>query len=98
MNSNTKREQQAEDPEGTFRIESGELLVWRPSRAMTSRIPVVTIGAFRNGVPCINFRLHRLKDAGVLAPMHDGIALSFDELATVNERLAKIAEALSDAA
>lgn len=85
-------------PAESYRIESGELLVWRPSRSMTSRIPAVTIGAFRSGVPCINFRLHSLKEPGVLVPTGDGIAVSFEEFGTLTERLKQIAGALSDAA
>jgi hypothetical protein len=99
MNENkNQKEQDPDSPYEAYRIASGQILVWRPARPITDRIPCVTIGSFKSGLPCINFRLHKLVAPGVLEAMHDGIALTFNEFDVVFERLRRIAEGTPDAA
>lgn len=94
MDDNNKEQHENEE----YRIQSGEMLVWRPNRPMTRRIPCVTVGAFRDGRPAVNFRLYSMKEPGLLVATGDGLAVSFAELATINERLKVIAGVLRDAA
>lgn len=82
------------EPPPEFTIESGEVLLWKPAKHGDRDVPCVSIGAFRSGLPAINFRKHLVKSPGRLRPTSDGIAISFAEFDRIVERVRLVALAM----
>lgn len=89
-----ERNREPRPEEQKFRVAGGALLVWKPAHHGNRDVPCVTVGSFKSGVPCVNFRKHHVRSPFVLSPSQEGISLSFMELDGITERLRALANVM----
>lgn len=79
---------------GRVRLLSDQQLIWHPRTCASRRLPVISLGAFKNGTPALHYRVYARKAPGEYAVTTAGISLSFDEYDEVSARVAEIRAAL----
>lgn len=88
------RSQDAANPNGRqspiIRLVSPEQLVWHPKNCSHQRMPVVSLGTFKNGTPCLHFRAYARKAPGEYAITTQGISL--DLASEFDQVVARIAD------